>query len=82
MSARPAFHMLLSTAAVDISTKQGKEASEESIKHQAITIRVVNENLLRMDCSDSNLAAVALLAGNEVILHSPSSSGAQKVAIG
>jgi hypothetical protein len=53
---------------------KGEQDSEESVRHRSITLKAVNERLSRLGTdlddgyiSDSNILAVALLAGYEVL---------------
>jgi hypothetical protein len=61
-----AFHVLLSAGANDIAALHGRQDSEDAIKHRGISISLVNKRLSMGDASDRALAAVTLLAGNEV----------------
>lgn len=62
------FHMILSAAANDIAILQGRQNSEEAIKHLAIALSMVNKRISQrgLDTSDLTLTAVAFLAGYDV----------------
>jgi hypothetical protein len=65
---------VLSAAASDLAALQGKnfEDSPDAIMHRGFAIGQVNKRLLmsKPDTSDSMIAAVSLLSGNEVCIHS------------
>jgi hypothetical protein len=66
----PAFHVILSIAASDIAARHGRHDSKEAIMHRGIAISGVSKALTKRDggakMMDESIAAVVLLAGNEV----------------
>lgn len=50
----------------DKAILQGKEDSAIALKHRGMSMKLVNQRLMRGDTSDASLAGIALLAGSEV----------------
>lgn len=55
----------MAVGAGDMGVMQGKE-SELALEHRGMSIKLVNQRLMKGDTSDSAIAGVALLAGSEV----------------
>lgn len=63
-----AFHLILSSAACDLSRVQGSNHSVEEISHKVVALRHINERMadMALATSDQNIGAVTIFAGFEV----------------